>query len=81
MKKERYFYEKFASVYRKKEDLINFYTANFLQEDTWPSEMSNQNYFDWRTKMGLLQRIYYGLPTGHGQGPRITDSAPWTAGL
>jgi len=58
MKKERYFYEKFASVYRKKEDLINFYTANFLNEDTWPSEMSNQNYFDWRTKMESISYVF-----------------------
>tara|TARA_Y100000033_G_scaffold37819_1_gene36927 strand:- start:171 stop:779 length:609 start_codon:yes stop_codon:yes gene_type:complete len=54
MKKERYFYEKFASMYRKKEDLINFYTANFIEEDTWPSEMTNQNYFDWRAKMDSI---------------------------
>ena len=37
MKKERYFFEKLARTYSNQNDLIAFYTSNFLKENTWPT--------------------------------------------
>ena len=56
MKKERYFFEKLARTYSNQNDLIAFYTSNFLKENTWPTEMKDHVYKDWQ---GRLQSVSY----------------------
>lgn len=56
MKKERYFFEKLARTYSNQNDLIAFYTSNFLKENTWPTEMKDSVYKDWQ---GRLQSVSY----------------------
>ena len=56
MKKERYFFEKLARTYPNQNDLIAFYTSNFLKENTWPTEMKDSVYKDWQ---GRLQSVSY----------------------
>ena len=56
MKKERYFFEKLARTYPNQNDLIAFYTSNFLKENTWPTEMKDHVYKDWQ---GRLQSVSY----------------------
>lgn len=56
MKKERYFFEKLARTYPNQNDLIAFYTSNFLKENTWCTEMKDHVYKDWQ---GRLQSISY----------------------
>jgi len=56
MKKERYFFEKLARTYPNQNDLIAFYTSNFLKENTWCTEMKAHVYKDWQ---GRLQSVSY----------------------
>ena len=48
MKKERYFFEKLARTYPNLNDLIGYYTSNFLKERSWPTEMKDNVYTDWK---------------------------------
>ena len=56
MKKEKYFFEKLARTYSNMNDLVGFYTSNFIQENSWPNDMKDSVYGVWE---GRLQSISY----------------------
>ena len=57
MKKERYFFEKLARTYPNLNDLIGFYTSNFLKENTWPTEMKANVYTDWKGRFESMSYL------------------------
>lgn len=57
MKKERYLFEKFARSHKPKE-LLLFYTANFLKDEGWPTDMKEKNYLDLIAKLDSLSYIF-----------------------
>ena len=56
MKKEKYFFEKLARTYSNINDLVSFYASNFVQENSWPTDMKDSVYRDWE---GRMQSIGY----------------------
>tara|TARA_B100001093_G_scaffold468110_1_gene487826 strand:+ start:3901 stop:4518 length:618 start_codon:yes stop_codon:yes gene_type:complete len=58
MKKERYFFEKIARTYPNLNDLIGFYTSNFLKENTWPTEMKDSVYKEWQGRLDSFSYLF-----------------------
>lgn len=45
--RQRYVFEKCANTYKTKNDLLEYYLANFLQGNTWIGSMNNAVYESW----------------------------------
>jgi hypothetical protein len=55
-KKDRYFFEKTARKFPKKEDVITYFLANHLEGNFWVGSMNDQAPMNW---IGKMQRLDY----------------------
>jgi hypothetical protein len=56
VRKDKYFFEKVARKYPKKQDMITFFLSNFLEGNSWVGTMNDSAPMNWIAKM---QRLDY----------------------
>lgn len=57
-RRDRYFFEKIAKRYQKREEVIAYFVANVLQDNTWIGSMSDEVCIEWSGKMQRLAYLF-----------------------
>lgn len=57
-RRDRYFFEKLAKKYQKREAIIEYFLSNVLAGHSWIGSMSDDVYVDWSGKMQRLAYIF-----------------------
>lgn len=50
----KYLFEKLSRTYPSIKEIINYFSSNFLEENTWPSDMKQSCYNSWQARMESL---------------------------